>query len=184
MDPEERRKRMQERMASMSPEEREQFAQRLRERGIDPATMQGGPGGGPGGAPGGGRAGAARTGSNSQPATGQSGRRTDIGSAQTIDSLFGPLPQAESFGRVWLFMNNQLKPVRLRLGVSDGTYSEVLSGEIEPNAEVVTAVTLAAESAASTPGRSPLMGPQRPGPPGGGPPGGGAPAGGARPSGR
>jgi HlyD family secretion protein len=93
--------------------------------------------------------------------------------AQTIDSLFGPLPVTETAGRAWVLINNQLKPVRLRLGISDGTYTEIISGELEEGAEVVTGVTLAAQSAASTPGRSPLMGPSR-GPGGGPPPSGGA----------
>ena len=104
-----------------------------------------------------------------------------MGTAQTIDSLFGPLPMTESSGRAWLFINNQLKPVRLRLGISDGTYTELVTGELESGAEVVTGITLPAQAAASAAGRSPLMGPTRPpGPPGGGPPAGG----GARPAGR
>ena len=104
-------------------------------------------------------------------------RARRLATAQTIDSLFGPLPSTESSGRAWLYINNQLKPVRLRLGISDGTYTELVSGELEAGAEVVTAVTLPAQAAAGTPGRSPLMGPSR-GP--GGPPGGGPPTGAAR----
>ena len=41
--------------------------------------------------------------------------------ATTIDSLFGPLPTVETRGRAWLYINKQLKPVNLRLGISDGT---------------------------------------------------------------
>ena len=44
----------------------------------------------------------------------------------TIDALFGPLPVVETRGRAWLYMNKQLKPVSLRLGVTDGTFTEVL----------------------------------------------------------
>jgi hypothetical protein len=62
-------------------------------------------------------------------------------SAQTIDALFAPLPTLETRGRVWLFMNHELKPVNLRLGISDGTNTELLSGELQPNMEVVTGVT-------------------------------------------
>jgi hypothetical protein len=38
-------------------------------------------------------------------------------------------------------MNQELKPVNLRLGISDGTNTEILSGELQPNMEVVTGVT-------------------------------------------
>jgi hypothetical protein len=62
-------------------------------------------------------------------------------SAQTIDALFAPLPTVESRGRAWVFMNRQLKPVNLRLGISDGTNTELLSGELQPNQELVTGVT-------------------------------------------
>jgi len=92
------------------------------------------------------------------------------GSAQTIDSLFGPLPQTESRGRVWIHVNGQLKPVRLRLGITDGTHTEVLSGELQPGMEVVTGVILPAQASSGQTGRSPLMGPTR-GPGSGRPPG-------------
>jgi hypothetical protein len=187
LDPEERRRRMAERMQNMGPEEREQFMQRMRARGIDPQALQGGGAGAPraegasrGGPADGGRAPA---GAASQGRPG-AGARPAVATAQTIDSLFGPLPATETPGRVWLYINNQLKPVRLRLGISDGTYSELIGGDLEAGAEVVTAVTLPAQAAAGAPGRSPLMGPSRG--PGGPPPGGGgAPSGGGgpRPSG-
>lgn len=177
-------------MASMTPEERERFAQRMRERGIDPQSPGGGPGqgGGPGGGPtgqgpqGGPRAAGERrgpgaTGGEGTAATSPRERQVTPASAQTIDSLFGPLPQTESSGRVWLYVGEKLKPARVRLGISDGTYTELISGEIEAGAELVSSVTLAAQAAASAPGRSPLMGPTRG--PGGGPPGmGGSPGGG------
>jgi HlyD family secretion protein len=107
--------------------------------------------------------------------TGQQGRIASVPSiksgATTVDSLFGPLPTVETRGTVWLFVNKQLKPVRLRLGTSDGTSTEVLNAdELPVGAEVVTAVTLptAATQSAGPAGAtsSPLMGPQR-GRPGG-----------------
>jgi len=91
--------------------------------------------------------------------------------AQTIDQLFGPLPTTETTGRVWLNANNQLKSVRLRLGITDGTYTELLSGELAVGQEVVTGVTTPAQAAAAAT-RSPLM-PGGPGGRGGGRPGGG-----------
>ncbi len=62
-------------------------------------------------------------------------------SAQTIDALFAPLQTVESRGRTWLFMNREMKPVNLRLGISDGTNTELLSPELQQNMEVVTGVT-------------------------------------------
>ena len=38
-------------------------------------------------------------------------------------------------------MNHELMPVNLRLGISDGTNTELLGGELQPNMEVVTGVT-------------------------------------------
>jgi len=62
-------------------------------------------------------------------------------SATTIDALFAPLPVIESRGRAWLYIDNQLKPVALRLGISDGQYTEVLGTELQDTAQVVTGVT-------------------------------------------
>jgi hypothetical protein len=61
--------------------------------------------------------------------------------AQTIDALFAPLPPVESRGRAWLFVDHQLKQVNLRLGITDGTFTELLSGELQEGMDVVTAVT-------------------------------------------
>lgn len=195
MTPEERQKRFAERMASMTPEERAQFEARMRERGIDPNNPgRGGfgPGGRGAGQPGAGQA------AQGAPAQAGSSRRGPVASglpgvgtprassvtaaanqagAQTIDQLFGPLPTAETTGRAWLNANNQLKAVRLRLGITDGTYTELLSGELAVGQEVVTGVVTPAQAAASTT-RSPLM----PGGPGGrgGMPGGGQRGGGGR----
>jgi hypothetical protein len=175
MSPEERRRRFEERMASMSPEERAQFEARMRERGIDPNNPGAGRGGfGPGGpgAPGqrgqGGGAGAGR------PA-GPGAASADRAGAQTIDQLFGPLPTTETQGRVWLEANGQLKSVRVRLGITDGTYTELISGELQAGQELVTAVVTPAQAAAAAT-RSPLM----PGGPGGRGPGMGMPSGGQR----
>ena len=64
------------------------------------------------------------------------------GGATTIDALFAPLPPVESRGRVWVFADRQLKPVDLRLGITDGTFTELLdNGLLDTNAQVVTGVT-------------------------------------------
>ncbi len=186
MTPEERQKRMEERMAAMSPEERAAFQERMAARmnGQNGAGGGGrggfGGGQGPGAAPGqraaGGPAGSPAGGrvqsQSGRPGAAQ-GRVASVPSMQsgatTIDSLFGPLPTVETRGRAWLYMDKQLKPVSLRLGVSDGTNTEVLDGnELQVGTEVVTSIimpTSAASPAGATGGaKSPLMGPQRGGP--------------------
>jgi HlyD family secretion protein len=199
MTPEERQKRMEERMASMTPEEKAAFQERMKER-MAQGGGRGGFGGGPGGQ--GGNAGnfqrsGGQGGGNVQRGdSGQGGGRTRqqdppadrsksaaTTSATTIDSLFAPLPVVETRQRVWLYMNKQLKPVTLRLGISDGTYTEVLNDtELPPEAELVTSIVTAAQ--ATTPANqqnnangNPLM-PQRGRP--GGPGGGGGGRGGGR----
>ena len=200
MTPEERRKRMEERMANMTPEERERFQARMKER-----EAQGGGRGGFGGGPGGGQSGGGQPGFGSGRGNAGGGRNADGNNANggrsgrdlgrgmtgnvtagtsitsghaTIDSLFGPLQMTETRGRAWLYENKQLKSVNLRLGVSDGTYSELLDGDLKEGQEVVVNMVTGLEPVAR-PGQqgtgNPLMGPQRGGPggPGGGNRGGG-----------
>jgi HlyD family secretion protein len=62
-------------------------------------------------------------------------------SAQSIDALFAPLQPVESRGRVWLYIDKQLKPINLRLGITDGTNTELLSGDLQQGTEVVTTVS-------------------------------------------
>jgi len=115
--------RMMERFKSLSPDEQKQFIARLKGRGTDVSAFE----------------------KQMKPASQLSAAmKPKYGapqSAKTIDALFAPLPPVESRGRAWLFMDRQLKPVSLRLGVSDGTNTELLSSELQPNMEVVTGVT-------------------------------------------
>ena len=167
--------RFAERMQNMPPEERERFIARMRERGIDPTA--GGRGTGPGGRGAeGGRDAAGRGRASNTP--GENGApvdaaRTGRGEATTIDALFGPLPRTESVGRVWLYVNKQLRPVRLRLGISDGQNTELIEGDLHEGAEVVTNVATGTEAARPAASSFPFGQPGRGGFPGGGFPGGG-----------
>jgi HlyD family secretion protein len=114
--------RMMERFKSMTPDDQKQFVARMKDRGVDTSAFEKEMKG-------------AAAASKTQPKYGAPQ------SAQTIDALFAPLPSVETRGRAWVFMDHQLKPVNLRLGISDGTYSELLSGELQQNMEVVTGVT-------------------------------------------
>ena len=66
-----------------------------------------------------------------------------LDNASNIDALFAPLPRRETPGRVWLWVGGQLKSVRVRLGVSDGQNTEIISEEMQPDMEVVTGILLA-----------------------------------------
>ena len=188
MTPEERRKRMEERLAGMSPEDRERFQARMREGGFgrggggrEGATNGGGRGMTAGGQNG--RSGAPRS---NQPERGEAGEgaqsRTMASGATTIDSLFGPLPTVESRGTVWQYDNKQLKAIRVRLGITDQTFTEVLNEtDVPQGAELVVNMTTGLEprtQPGQNPQNNPLMGPQRGGR--GGPGGGGGGGGGGR----
>jgi HlyD family secretion protein len=194
---EERRKRMEERLAAMTPEERKAFEERMAARrggfggrgggGGDQAQGggRGGFTGGQGGSGGQATGGGLRETANAQAATRPSAQRGRVANtpsmttgATTIDSLFGPLPTVDTRGRAWLWVNKQLKPVSLRLGIFDGTNTEIISGEgVDVGTEVVTSIILPDAQPTTGPGanaNNPLMGPQRGrGGPGGGGGGGG-----------
>jgi len=73
--------------------------------------------------------------------------------ATTIDHLFGALPPTVTPGRAWLYTGGELRPVALRLGISDGTWTELLNTEIsEGQALVSNIVTPAMAAAAKRPG--------------------------------
>jgi hypothetical protein len=168
MTPEERQKAWEERLKNMTPEDRAAAEERRRQREAQGGGQgfgggQGGRGGQSAGTFQGGRGGNAQGGQNAQGGNFQRGNRegtsnrgqfqgqvasntpgTGIAStsATTIDALFAPIQFQETRGRAWLYINKQLKSVELRLGISDGTYTEVLNepGELQPNTEVVTSV--------------------------------------------
>ena len=141
------------RIRELTPDQREQMLQRMRARGLDPSSGRG---------PEGTRGRAHAT------APGKRGRGADATeapplanrnpNATTIDALFGPLPVEESVGRVWVHLDKQLRPVRLRLGISDGQVTELLDGDLEAGTEVVTNVTTGNETRPAMQGFPPFMG--------------------------
>lgn len=136
------RARLIERFKSMSPDEQQQFLARMKERGVDVSAFQ--------------------PAAPAKPAAPSKAKAGAPPVAETIDALFAPLPPTESSGRVWVYMDKQLKPVRIRLGITDGQYSELLSGELQPNMELVTGILgVTATKTTTTAAGNPLMGPQR-----------------------
>jgi hypothetical protein len=143
----------------------------MRDRGFDPTV------GGNGAAP--------QRGRGAAPAGAPAGAPTPAAAARsgatTIDALFGPLPRVESTGRAYVYVDKQLKLVRLRLGISDGQTTELIEGELQQGTDVVTNVALGNETrpaATNFPFGQPGRGGFGPGGFGGGPGGGGRGGGG------
>jgi HlyD family secretion protein len=98
--------------------------------------------------------------------------------ADKIDELFKGVPKQISPASVWTWdeAKKELKQINIRVGVSDGTFSELVSGDLPVGQQVVTNVILP-QSRTTTQGNNPFL--QQPGRgfgnPGGGPggPGGG-----------
>ena len=106
----ERRRQIMERVESMSREERQEFFERRRaQRGFGSDRTE-------------------RTASERrrEPKNDSSLAAVRRG-ATTIDALFSPLKTPESLARIWIWNGNRLSSVNIRLGVTDGTSSELLS---------------------------------------------------------
>jgi hypothetical protein len=91
-----------------------------------------------------------------------------LSSASRIDELWAPIIPVETRGSVWKWDGKELKQVQVRLGVSDGSFMELLSGDVNVNDEVVTSVIL---PASMRPAANPLLGPGNQPRPGGQNPG-------------
>ena len=109
---------MMERMQQMAPEERQEFFARMRER-----RAAGGAGGPAGAGPPGRGPNAARRRANVQASPNVPAVERG---ASTIDALFAPIEVQETTGRVWVVNGGRLSGLNVRLGVTDGTASELL----------------------------------------------------------
>jgi HlyD family secretion protein len=139
-----------ERMANMTPEQREQFMERMRARGFTPPAD-----GQTAAAPARGRGQGPRAQGQAQAAR-PAARPAAAQGATTFDALFGPLTQPETFGQAWLNVDNKLQRVRLRLGITDGQQTELIQAmdaEVNEGTEVVTnVITGAVRQAPTAPG--------------------------------
>jgi hypothetical protein len=132
-----RQARMLERFKGMSSDEQKQFIDRIKGRGGDTSAFE----------------------KSLGPATkSKSKGEAPMPAAATIDALFAPLPTVERPGRAWLYVDKQLKSVNFRTGITDGTNTELVSGDLQVGAEVVTGIVLptAARAAAGAAG-NPLL---------------------------
>jgi HlyD family secretion protein len=68
--------------------------------------------------------------------------------ADKIDQLWAPLLTSETMGTVWTWneARKDLKQIRVRLGVTDGTFTQITSGDLHVGDPVVTSVILPASS--------------------------------------
>jgi uncharacterized membrane protein YgcG len=129
---------MLERFKAMSPDEQQQFIARMKERGVETSEFE----------------------KLLAPAVKSKASTKGAGAtaaATTIDALFAPLPTIVTQGRVWLAPDKQLKAVRVRLGITDGTNTELLGGELQPGDEVVTGIVLPSSSRPAAGGGNPLL---------------------------
>jgi HlyD family secretion protein len=131
-----RQARMLERFKGMSPDEQKQFIERIKGRGGDTSVFE----------------------KAMAPAATSRKSGTAASSATTIDALFAPLPVIERPGRAWLYIDKQLKSVNMRTGITDGTNTEIVSGDLQTGTEVVTGIVLpSAQRAAAGANGNPLM---------------------------
>ena len=113
------RQAMRERIQSMTPEQRaEFFAARRAQGGGGPGGLGARGGTGGRGGPGGARRPANRNTGPAIPAVERG--------ARTIDALFSPIRVEETTGRLWVMDGDELSPVEVRLGVTDGTATELV----------------------------------------------------------
>jgi HlyD family secretion protein len=123
----------------------------------------------------------AQTAARQVPGSSSPGAASGGGSGVSIvNARFEKAASAGTAGRVWVVVDGALNPIDLRLGASDGTYTELLSSTLSEGTELVTGVTATQKKAAaksSTPASSnPFLGTQ-PRMPSGPPPGAPAPTG-------
>jgi HlyD family secretion protein len=159
-----RQARLLERFKGMSPDEQKQFIARLKDRGQDTSAFEQMPGAKAGTKP------ATKSDTKAPPAGGDTGfvftpRYGAPQSGGEIANLFRPVATPQSPGRVWTFVDRQLKPLSIRLGITDGTFTELLSGDLKEGADVVTGVTGVTSTRPPAAGAStnPVLGPQQQG---------------------
>jgi HlyD family secretion protein len=152
-------------MSSLTPEQRQAMMERF------------GRGGGAGGR------GGNRGNRTQQPSNVVTGPVTPITerNADKIDELYEAMPSTVSPGQVWTWDEGkkELKQINIRLGITDGQFSELLQGDLQVGQQIVTGVVLPlTQRPQNNNNGNPLMGPQRGNPGGFGGPGGGGGGGG------
>jgi hypothetical protein len=70
-----------------------------------------------------------------------------------IDENFAELQRTTTASQVWVWNEEtkDLKQINIRLGITDGTFTEVVSGDVDAGLTVVTGVILPASATRSNP---------------------------------
>lgn len=71
-----------------------------------------------------------------------SGAATPFRAGSTIDVFFEPVPRPDAPGQLWVMRDHKLTPLAVRVGVTDGTWTELLGDGLAAGDEVVTNVVL------------------------------------------
>jgi hypothetical protein len=145
------------RFKAMSPDEQRQFVARLVDRGQDATAYQ---------------QLLDKSGASKAPTLGfvyqpRYGEKQD---SPEIARLFAAIPAVATTGRIWIYVDHQLKPVTVRLGITDGTFTEVIGNDVPESTQIVTGITglgTARPQAAAATG-NPFQANQRGGGPGAG----------------
>jgi HlyD family secretion protein len=79
--------------------------------------------------------------------------------AETLVALHAPSTKATP-NTVWTYVGDQAAPVQVKLGASDGTWTEILNAPFAEGTPLITRVTTGNEAVSATPSRNgnPLMG--------------------------
>ncbi|HEX5070741.1 MAG TPA: efflux RND transporter periplasmic adaptor subunit [Vicinamibacterales bacterium] len=179
-------------LANMTPEQRQAMMERFAAggRGTGGTGGRGGTGaGGRGGQNGqfgqNGQRGQRGAGAGNAGQTQASKLQDDASAGKSIDELWAAIIPHDSPGSVWKLEDKNCQAVKpclneykIRLGVTDGTFTELKSGDLQVGDEVLTSITLPLSMRPTNPGNAgnPLLGQPQRGP--GGMGGGGNPGGG------
>jgi HlyD family secretion protein len=129
-------------MANMTPEERQRMMDQFGARGGRGGQGQGGQGGGQGRGGQGGAQGGGRGGRGQQPANANVAP-VEL-TAQTIDEMFAPMESRTTRGQVWTWdeTKKELKSIPVVTGLTDGQFSQLISGEVKVGDQIVTNITI------------------------------------------
>lgn len=80
--------------------------------------------------------------------------RTSAQAPTEIDAMFAPIAPTVTSGQVWVYRDGQLTPIDVKVGMGDATWVQLISGDLQPGDQVVTAATM---PVVARPGFSPLV---------------------------
>jgi HlyD family secretion protein len=71
------------------------------------------------------------------------------GQDATIDWFFEPLPATKRSAQVWIVDNQKLVDVPIEVGITDGAWTQVLSGDVRPGEAIVSSIVVPPAAARS-----------------------------------